>query len=317
MLVTAYTKSPEIIEKLHILEELRRDLHVIPISRKSLYSMVWDTSLCRIEASLLNQGTVINRKEIYEILTNQKPQNEKTLKILNYKNALDYIRNDWHITSEAISPHSLGILDALAYGNKKSTLSSRVPVKTLYEIKQLLSYVQTADEHPVIQAGIAYVESTRKKISPENSHNLATLIAYMFLYKYGWDFRELLVLEKAFVKANSDYQYALKATEEYNNATTWLDYFVSTLIKQTEDVLGGLQLSNIRTKDLTSVYNLKPRHMKILAQLDDPRSRITNKDAQEIFKISQITASRDLAKLAQMGLLLSHGKGRSTYYTRA
>lgn len=317
MLVTAYTKSPEIIEKLHILEQLRRDLHVAPISRKVLYGMVWETSLSRIEASLLDQGNVVSRKEIYDVLTNEKPQNEKTLKIIHYKNALDYIRNDWHITSEDISPYSLGILDTLAFGNKKSNLSSRVPVKTLYEIKQLLSYLQTADEHPVIQAGIAYVESTRKNISPENSHNLATLISYMFLYKYGWDFRELLVLEKAFVKANSDYQYALKATEEYNNATTWLDYFVSTLIQQTQDILAGLQLSGIRTKDLTSGYTLKPRHMKILAQLDDPRSRITNKEAQEVFKISQITASRDLAKLAQMGLLLSHGKGRSTYYTRA
>lgn len=317
MLVTAYTKSPEIIEKLQILDQRRRDLHVAPIGRKALYSMVWEASLSRIEASLLEQGTVVSRKEIYEILSNEKPQNERALKITNYKNALDYIRNEWHVTSEDISPHSLAILDMLAFGNKRSTLASRVPVKTLYEVKQLLSYLQTADEHPVIQAGIAYVEITRKNVSPVNSHNLATLIAYMFLYKYGWDFRELLVLEKALSKTNSDYMYALKATEEYNNATTWLDYFVSTLIKQTEELLAGNLSGGGRVKDPTLVHNLKPRHMKILARLDDPRSRVTNRQVQELFKISQITASRDLAKLAEMGLLLSHGKGRSTYYTRA
>ncbi len=43
---------------------------------------------------------------------------------------------------------------------------------------------------------------------------------------------------------------------------------------------------------------------------------ITNKKVQKLFKVSQITASRDLAKLASVGLLFTHGKGRSVYYTK-
>jgi len=35
-----------------------------------------------------------------------------------------------------------------------------------------------------------------------------------------------------------------------------------------------------------------------------------------MFKVSQITASRDLSKLGALGLLFIHGKGRSVYYTK-
>jgi Fic family protein len=54
-----------------------------------------------------------------------------------------------------------------------------------------------------------------------------------------------------------------------------------------------------------------------MAIVDRPGTRITNKMVQKHFKVSQITASRELAKLATLGLIISIGKGRSIYYTKA
>jgi len=61
---------------------------------------------------------------------------------------------------------------------------------------------------------------------------------------------------------------------------------------------------------------LNDRQNKILERLENPNLKITNKDVQKMFGVSQITASRDLSKMANLGILLPHGKGRSVFYTK-
>lgn len=63
-------------------------------------------------------------------------------------------------------------------------------------------------------------------------------------------------------------------------------------------------------------FELNDRQKSILNMLDQPTASITNRLTQKAYKVSQITASRDLAKLTTLGFLFSHGKGRSVYYTR-
>jgi DNA-binding transcriptional ArsR family regulator len=316
MLVIAYTKNDQLLEKMHMLEGLRRDIHAFPVGRKALHATQWNAVLSRIEGALSHEGMIVDQSTIYRILNSGKPQNEKSQKVLRYKSSLDYIRNDWYVTHEKISPHAVATLDALVTGNVKGTLSNRTPVQRLYDIKQLLSYLESGDEHPIIQAGIAHVEIVQRELVPENSPHLATLIAYMFLYKHGWDLRELLVLEKAWMESKIDYNYSMSATKQNNNATQWLEYFVEMLVSQAQSILESLSSIESSTKDIGVHSSLLPRHLEIIAQLDDPQARITNKDVKEKFGISQITASRDLAMLTMMGLLFSHGKGRSTYYTK-
>ncbi len=65
-----------------------------------------------------------------------------------------------------------------------------------------------------------------------------------------------------------------------------------------------------------SYFELNDRQTSILNMLDLPQGSITNRKIQKAYKVSQITASRDLAKLTTLGFLFSHGKGRSVYYTK-
>ena len=67
----------------------------------------------------------------------------------------------------------------------------------------------------------------------------------------------------------------------------------------------------------TTLKRLTIRQKEILYLLEKPETPITNKQIQQVFKVSQITASRDLARLSIVGLLLPHGKGRATYYTKS
>jgi Fic family protein len=61
---------------------------------------------------------------------------------------------------------------------------------------------------------------------------------------------------------------------------------------------------------------LTQRQRTILHLLDNPEAIITNKTVQTHCRVSQITASRDLGKLASLLLIAPHGKGRSVSYTR-
>jgi predicted HTH transcriptional regulator len=64
-------------------------------------------------------------------------------------------------------------------------------------------------------------------------------------------------------------------------------------------------------------YQLSLRQKQILSLAEPPNTLVSNKLVQDTFRISQITASRDLAKLASLGLLIPHGHGRSTSYSKA
>ena len=63
-------------------------------------------------------------------------------------------------------------------------------------------------------------------------------------------------------------------------------------------------------------FILNERQKKILAHLDEPGSSINNRSLQKMTGISQMTAARDLSKLVEHGLIISHGKGRGVVYTR-
>jgi len=81
-------------------------------------------------------------------------------------------------------------------------------------------------------------------------------------------------------------------------------------------VSGGIKGLKSQDNLPSSFWKLNGRQQSILSVLENPGEKITNKDVQKKFGVSQITASRDLSHLTTLGLLLAHGKGRSVYYTK-
>ena len=82
-----------------------------------------------------------------------------------------------------------------------------------------------------------------------------------------------------------------------------------------EKVLKSVESINFEPTKLAT-WKLTERQKKIMEKLENPNIQITNRDVQKMFTVSQITASRDLSKMVNLGILLPHGKGRSIFYTR-
>lgn len=253
----------------------------------------------------------INKTKVIKLINRQEKGKirKEDQEILKYKKALDYIRENWLVSKKLVTVKNVLILHELAcYGRFRS--SQEV-------LKQLLDYLQKSPEHPVVQAAVAYIQIIN--ISPFTLGNtqVASLLSYLFMYKAGYDFRGLVVLEEC---------WHPDLVDSRGNLTPLLENLSKLLADQLEKTANmNLEIQPEQGAVLypaeiggfsTSFWELNDRQKEILTYLEQPDLTITNKKVQNLFKVSQITASRDLTRLVALGLLFAHGAGRSVYYTK-
>lgn len=184
------------------------------------------------------------------------------------------------------------------------------------ELAKTLAYIQTGSDHPIIKAGIIQIQILDTVPFRYANSRMSRLASYLFLYKHYYDLKQLLVLEEYYRQDIVSFNQAIESATKGNNLTLWLEYFAQGVSFQAQKVLNELK-EGVSTPTLpVSYFRLNERQKKIMALVTKPNLVITNKKVQEMFGVSQITASRDLSKLSNIGLLVAHGKGRGVYYTR-
>lgn len=296
MINISYTLSSKLKEKLSQADALRKEILLTPVAPQSEAAIRWQATLAHLEgwASLSNQPSIIN---IVNQFHSQIPS-PLAVKILNYRNALNYIREFWPASP---APVTFTTIKDLAEILTVSPGSEK-------EIQDLLAYLQTGQVHPLIQSA-----TTHLYFFPSRLSYLASLV---FLAKYSYDFRGWLSLEDYWNLNKPEYLQVIQQATHSANTTLWLEYFTQAIITQ----MGKLHLlltSSLSAPSTQAVLKrLTNRQKEILSMLEKPDTSISNKVVQSTFKVSQVTASRDLAKLVSLDQLFVHGSGRSTYYTR-
>lgn len=246
-------------------------------------------------------------KLLSEITHRKVREDEK--QVLGFKKALDHVSQNWPGSENSIQAEDLIELHKMIGSGKL-----RVPQRGL---QHLLDYLQARFENPIIQAAIANIEMGKMQLFTESNKLIANLASLIFLYKFGYDFKGFLTYETEWLEDSNNFKENYERAFNSVNLTLWIEYFASCVLKQAESISQSLTKPNVQTLELReSFWRLNERQKSILNYLDSPQSTITNRQIQKRFKTSQITASRDLAKLTNLGLLFSHGKGRSVYYTK-
>ncbi len=302
-MILTYNLSAQLKKNIHDFEILRGDIALCPLSPIEEIRLRWNTTVDRIYYWLHLADITITRKEISSALSGaQKPTMTKTVQqMVNYRSALNHIYFNW-----------LGNPDPLTIRNIQQVadhINYAIP-KTV-DLSHTLEYLQASTTiHPLIQAAIIHLQFASSPIA-----HLAPLIV---LYKYGYDLRGMLCPESLLSDEKEQYFKTLQQIAQTSTITLWLEFYTGTMVRNAhhikrlaQEVKKGTALSHVRN------FNLTQRQKNILARFDEPEVTLTNKNIQQLFTVSQITASRDLSQLAALGLLVSRGKGRSTYYTRA
>ena len=295
MISISYNVSSRLKDSLIKADSLRQVILLTPVSPQTEITLRWQTPLAHLTgwASLSNQP--ITEESINTIVNHvhSDPSSPLAVKVLNYKNALNHIREFWTANPDPVTftviKELAGIL-AVNPGSEK-------------EIQPLLAYLQTGQTHPLIQSATAHLYFYPSR--------LAYLVSLLFLAKYNYNLRGWLSLEDYWSLNKTAYLDVTQQASHSTHTTLWFEFFCRAVITQMEKV--GTFLASYHAP----IRHLTHRQKAILALLEQPDASVSNRTVQKAFNISQVTASRNLAALASQGQLLVHGSGRSTYYTRA
>lgn len=311
MLNISYNISPKLKEYLFEIETLRRYILLSPVSSKIKLKLRWEATCNKTFAALSLTGVTLKKEEVIKILSQVASKKKSRIEeeVLRYKSALDYILQNWLGSSNPISSQT--ILDLYKIiGNGRLSAPKE-------ELEYLFDYLQAKEESPIITAAIVNIEIAKMKPFTANNFPLSLLSSMLFLYKYGYDFRGFISYETQWREDYSyfkqNYDLAMKAP----TLTLWLEFFANCILRQLEKISQKISKPYQILQDLPeSFWELNERQKFILSILDKPDVTVTNRNIQKRYNVSQITASRDLAKLTNLGFLFSHGKGRSVYYTK-
>lgn len=313
----SYNLSETLRKSIQVSEVLRQKILLTPIPPKVELRMRWEATLQKIFWALSLAETPVSKSDMIKLLA--YPPKRRLTKfekdIINYKKALDFIKEEWLVSPRIITPKSMLDLYNLAcrpvFGSSAASFRSKRK-----DLKHFLDYLQIGKEHPIVQTGISQIQII--KISPfENgSARVARLFSHLLLYKHGFDCRGLLVLEEYYRTDLVALKEAIKSVDRNKNLTFWLEYFAKGIAVQLQKALGEIKSQKFKTHLPASFWKLNDRQKQILEYLENPEQKTTNKGVQKMFNVSQVTASRYLSKLTSLGLILSHGKGRSTFYTK-
>ncbi len=307
----SYNLSSSLTESLQKIEDLRQKILLTPLSAKTETRLRWEAMINRIYWSLVLSGSPLTKAEMVKLLTSEgkkKRFTDEEQEVISYKKALDYISQNWLVTTERITPKVVVTLHDLACPDRLR--GGEAP------LKQVLDYLQASSENPVVQAGVAQIQLITLAPFSDGNGRTARLLALLFLYKAGFDFRGLLVLDEYFRRDLAAFRQTTENVSKSQSLTLWLEYFAQGVAAQLEKAQEDLTLQRSHLDLPATFWNLNDRQKEILTQMSQPDSTITNKKVQKQFKVSQITASRDLSRLAYLGLIFARGKGRSIYYTK-
>jgi DNA-binding transcriptional ArsR family regulator len=308
----SYTRSITLTSSIQKLDELHKQLLLIPLSPANELQIQWESANQKIQYLLALGGRSVAPTQISDHLLhlNQKSAIPYSGEIDSYRIAFDYLYHHWLVNPKVVEPSDLGEFFQSIFPKETFTGDEA-------ELKASLQYIQINPEHPIIQASLAQILIL--SLSPYSAYNeqFAHLVFLLFMYKYGYDMRRLPVYEEQYVLDITNYKNMILQSNRLDNVTPWLEYVCERAVIAVQKTVSMVQQQKHnyqRTSE--NLFSLNERQEHIMNLFSVPGAKISNRVIQKKCKVSQITASRDLAKLADSGLIFAIGKGRSTYYTK-
>lgn len=336
MLNISYNISPRLKESLNQIEDLRKQILLTPIPPEKELQLRWEATFNRIHYSLKMSGNSMKRSEMLKLLSevaHKNPTNDQKA-VLKYKEALDRISRDWQGSQNAVDASAIidihriigngrlrvpqaGLQHLLDYLQARPTSPANFYDNASFDRRGEFAGGRARIDNPIIQAAIIIIEMEKMQLFIQHNGLIAHLSADLFLHKYGYDFKGFLAYEAAWMEDANAFKENHRRALDAVSLTLWLEYFAQSVLGQLERIIQLIKKPKTGTVDLReSFWQLNERQKSILSFLDQPQATITNRQIQKKYRISQITASRDLAKLTRLGHLFSHDKGRSVYYTK-
>lgn len=315
MAILSYHLSDAIQQNINTIEATRTKVLLTPIKPKQEQKMRWEANINKSYWGLNLADNPLTKNQMAKLMSKplSKRLKDYEKEVVCYIDTLRLISEYWTAHSQPLTPKNiLEIYDISCkevFGSTASYYKSKID-----EIKKIIDFIESGNDHPVIKAGLLQIEVIKLSPFENGTGRVARLLSHLMLARFGYDLRGLLVIEDYYRNDLMSLKEATNSIEKYKNATKWLEYFTEGIKEGTEKTLK--LLTSTDNSKIGSFWKLTDRQQKIFDSFINPDSKITNKIVQKKFGVSQITASRDLSKMVNLGVLLPHGKGRSVFYTK-
>jgi|SRR5581483_11633827 len=306
----SYNVSEEIREQLQNIDLLRSRILTASIPPSLAQNLRYRALVNRIFYSYVLSNAVLGKSEVVRALNLLTPEvgrvKKESAEILAYKKALDFIAFEWTGSTKPITIKTiLSLYRMFGQGRVRSHKASVF-------LKKFLQVMEKSSDHPIVKASLLYILIHKNKPFTSQNEQMAHLAFQLVLCKYGYDMKGLPVIQFEWKEDFNAYTFALTQTFERGNATIWIEFVAKTTLLACRKVLDEL---GQEVEEIGMIKGLTERQTAIL-EFSNRGGMVTNRKIQKLFKISQITASRDLSYLASRNLLLQKGKGRSVFYTK-
>ncbi len=269
-----------------------------------------------IHASLQIEGNTLSEEQITALLENKRiiGPKEDILEVLNavkvyekihefsafseksFKKAHTILMNSLIENAGVYRKKSVGIVHGKEIAHIASP-AGNVP----YLMKDLFNYIKRDEDPILIKSCVFHYEMVFIHPFLDGNGRMARLWQTIILMN-EYPVFEYLPFESLISQTQDDYYKALKLSDQKANATAFIEYLLNVI----DNSLSELLQSNI--KKLTSKERLE-----YIANTE--MDNFSRKDYMTIFKnISTATASRDLKKAVDQGILKIIGKKNQTRY---
>lgn len=211
------------------------------------------------------------------------------------------------------------VVNILPNGNEVVAYTPPKATEVAKLVNDLVGWLENNKEvHPIVRAGLFHYQFETIHPFTDGNGTTGRLMSLLHLYKSGWDFKKILVLEDYYNRDRRAYYEALQTGKNYKereevDPTPWLEYYVNGFLdeaKRVKDLV--LNLSVVGNTQSTR-NTLNKDELKIVDFLVTV-GRITSSDVIDILGVPRRTAQAKLKKLEDAKIIEKTGAGPTTYY---
>lgn len=222
----------------------------------------------------------------------------------------------------AFRPGDVYVLDDL--GNGKEMLRFKAPPAKVVPgmVEQLVEWLKQSKKdgvHPVIRAAILHLQFVTIHPFTDGNGRVARLLTQLQLYRDGWDFRKIIVLEDYYNRDRMSYYNAENRAQGKEYApdmdfSEWLEYFTNGFLIEARKALEQIQSIGFGKVSKKSEQIFLDRDEIQIMDFLTTTGRITSDDVVDVLNVAKRTAQLKLKNLSDKGLLKLEGKGPSSHY---
>jgi Fic family protein len=345
---TTPPKSPEILQRLGELDELRRYL----AENLGDSAQPWTGALRRLAAAEATVGSTsiegygASLEDTVEILAGRHPSgtSEETQRIIAaYAQAMDRVavladdrRFQWsaqtvldlhflvcHPQPQAgpgrLREGSVIVTRGLGRDPYRPPPSSEIPSL----VNQVATWLATGDltRHPIVRAAMAHLNLVSIHPFRDGNGRVARIVQSLVLAKEGLLRPELVSIEPYLGRHTREYYSVLEEVQgsvfdPHRDASAWVEFCIEAHVFEARERRRWLEIANARHNFCEELAHEQGYPVRFVIALDQALLGlpVTNADYRRETDIATPTATQDLQRLRSDGLLDQEGGGRSVRY---